>query len=98
MNRGRSRLRAELLRSGPEVLRSGPTEADRLAAWDALQGGQVATVRALRSRTRPTRRTGFQRAYRASGGQFRVVVTFRKVDVSSDEIRAALQEAADHAA
>lgn len=81
-----------------EVLRSGATEADRLAAWDALKGGQAATVRALRRRTRPTGKTSFQHAYRAPGGQFRVVVTFRKAEVSTDEIRAALQEAADHAA
>ena len=81
-----------------EILRSGSTEAERLAVWDTLKGGEVATVRDLRSRTRPSRKRGFQRAYRAPGGQFRVVVAFRKADVSEEEIRAALQEAADHGA
>ncbi len=81
-----------------EVLRSGQTEAERLATWDALKGGQVTTVRDMRSRTRPSRKRGAQRAYRAPGGQFRVVVTFEKADVSDEEIRAAFQEAADQAA
>ncbi len=79
-----------------EVLRSGSTEADRLAAWDALKSGQVATVRGLRSRTLPSRKRGFQMAYRAPGGQFRVVVVFRKAEATADELRRALNEAADH--
>lgn len=81
-----------------EVLRAGSTDEERLAVWSALKSGQARTVRAIRSQARPQKKKGFQHAYRAPGGHFRVVVAFRKAEATPDEIRAALQEAAEHAA
>jgi ParB family chromosome partitioning protein len=79
-----------------EVLRAGTSEAERLGAWKALKSGQARTVRALRSRAHPQQEKRFHRAYNAPGGHFRIVVEFRKIDVTADELRRALNEAADH--
>jgi ParB family chromosome partitioning protein len=79
-----------------EILRAGTSEVERLGAWNALKSGQARTVRALRSRAHPQQEKRFHRAYNAPGGHFRIVVEFRKADVTADELRRALNEAADH--
>jgi ParB family chromosome partitioning protein len=79
-----------------EVLRAGTSEAERLGVWKALKSGQARTVRAIRSRAHPQQEKHFHRAYNAPGGHFRIVVEFQKADVTADELRRALNEAADH--
>ncbi len=79
-----------------EVLRAGESDAQRLDAWRALKSGQASTVRALRSRAHPQQKRHFHRAYNPPGGHFRVVVDFRKADVTANELRSALDEAAEH--
>lgn len=83
-----------------QVFRAGsPEKVD--AAWQALRGGQVTTVRALREATKtPTKPTGrpkhYTFAYRPEHGRFRVTVTFTRARVTPDELKAALMETLTH--
>lgn len=79
-----------------QVVRAGSTEEVR-AAWDALRGGESSTVRSLKARARTAkgRPKNFQFAYKAPSG-IRVTVTFSRAKASSEEVKAALEEAIAH--
>lgn len=82
-----------------QVLRAG-THEEILAAWEALESGQVSTVRALRKHATAQRKKGRPHHYRflhkPTGGSFQVLVTFSKTMVSREEVSEALKDALKH--
>ncbi len=82
-----------------QVLRAGSPEKV-LTTWQALQAGELRTVRDLREKTSPPTKQGRPSHYRFDHNPkdkpFHVTVAFSKSRASHEEIKAALKDALKH--
>jgi ParB family chromosome partitioning protein len=84
-----------------QVLRAGTPE-EIVAAWEAVESGQIRTVRDLRKHTGAHQKKGrphnFRFLHKPPDRPFQVLVTFSKTKASPEEVSEALKDALKHLA